>query len=1154
MNIAIQSGISIPRWSNAVTVLIEKDPGQPRLHRLRIIHLFEADLNLFLKLQWGKRLVHRALDLQLLHDGQHGSVPRRNTLHPIMLMQLTTDLCRILKHDFLRIDNDATACYDRIIVALGMLAARKCGMPANAIRTHAEALEFMRYKVKTIYGISFDNYHGTPFAPLFGTGQGSGASPAVWLTLVVILLQTLDRLIPERINFKSIQGDCKHSRLTDAFVDDTSMGFTSTSDNTTLEDLVSSLQKIAQTWEHLLFLSGGKLNLSKCSWYAIRWEWDKGRPVIRPVQPSDPTIRLHQGNEKSVTTEIPRSDPTSSAKMLGVLLNPLGDFTDQIKAMKKKADSFASRILSPRLKAHDIRTFHRSIYIPSMRYGLAALAVDEEALSTVQSRVIKSMLQKMHVQSTIPSAIRHGPPELGGLALYDLRTEAGIEAVKFFRDSVYSQSECGKLLLLNLQYSQLEAGIGEALLENPKIHMSYLTPSWILSLRQFLFCHNMTISTSEAYTPPLLSDTDQYIMQASHLARYTAAQQRDINLVRLYLQVTSLAEMSNCTHKHKGITLSYLDGRRPTNWSNNDTWPRQHEPSPQQRRLWKRYIRSSYLRYVPYWKEVPLPHPFPTVQATVVQPASIADLPSRIRDLPSRHRRLLDSLEQVATDLQVWRALRSKSRIYIASDGGLHRHHGTFGWIISTKTRVLFKCSGPVDGPRDTGSSTRCELCGVTSSLLLLVILSRLWGLKHKSRFRWYCDSKAAIRRVERFTSSTSHITAMPYDADLISMIASFRLELRGRFQPVWVKGHQDKLNSYENLPISARLNVDADCLATRYRQRGRYKSSEKVPHEPPQHCSITVSGIRLTSQFDECIRYHVNGYHLRQYLQERNGWDNSVWEEIDLGIFGKNFKRLSSTQQVLHMKIIHDQLPLGRRRFMQSSVKDEILRQCPCCQDAQETQDHFLRCVSNPQQAAGLSTMQSSITKDPHHPAGRLLIAGIKHWIHQHDEEFTPDLRGYPTHMLPSIKSALKSQARIGWLQALKGFLSKEWTHLATLDIDHPTRSDEVLGSRRIQQLVQAFYTYNQTMWSSRNAVLHSADSSTMIDIRSTELAEIRHYLQHPTLLLSADRHLCEWSIDKLTHVSGSTRRRWLRRVKSSCEKATRDGTRQPLITSFFG
>ena len=227
MNIATSRGIAIPRWSNATNVLIEKDPGRPRIHRLRIIHLFEADFNLFLKLQWGHRLVRKALELDILHPGQHGSVPNRQAMDPVMLTQLTTDLCRVLKHDLARFDNDASACYDRIIVALGMLAARRCGMPDNAIRIHSEALQFMKYTVKTAYGVSDNNYQGTPFEPLFGTGQGSGASPSVWLTLVVILLNTLDRLVPDRINFVPLRGDRTHQRLVDAFVDDTSLGFTS---------------------------------------------------------------------------------------------------------------------------------------------------------------------------------------------------------------------------------------------------------------------------------------------------------------------------------------------------------------------------------------------------------------------------------------------------------------------------------------------------------------------------------------------------------------------------------------------------------------------------------------------------------------------------------------------------------------------------------------------------------------------------------------------------------------------------------------------------------------------------------------------------------------------------------------------------------------
>jgi len=98
---------------------------------------------------WGSRLVQRALHMNLLNPGQHGSVPGRTTMDPIMLNHLTTDLCRVLKINYVRFDNDASACFDRIIVALGMLAARRCGMPKNAVRSHAKSLELMRYTVKT---------------------------------------------------------------------------------------------------------------------------------------------------------------------------------------------------------------------------------------------------------------------------------------------------------------------------------------------------------------------------------------------------------------------------------------------------------------------------------------------------------------------------------------------------------------------------------------------------------------------------------------------------------------------------------------------------------------------------------------------------------------------------------------------------------------------------------------------------------------------------------------------------------------------------------------------------------------------------------------------------------------------------------------------
>jgi hypothetical protein len=244
--------------------------------------------------------VKRAVKLDLLNACQHGSIPGRTSMDPVMLTQLTTDLCRLLKVNLARFDNDASACYDRIIVMLGMLAARRCGMPANAVSTHAEALRLMKYAVKTIHGISEINYQGTPFECLFGTGQGSGASPAVWLTLVVILLNTIERLTPQRMHFQSPSGHLTHSRLADAFVDDTSICFTDYGDMT-YPGMVDKLQDIAQRWENLLHFSGGSLNLKKCFWFVMYWQWHKGQPQCRSICKNDPTICLTSGSKTNTT-------------------------------------------------------------------------------------------------------------------------------------------------------------------------------------------------------------------------------------------------------------------------------------------------------------------------------------------------------------------------------------------------------------------------------------------------------------------------------------------------------------------------------------------------------------------------------------------------------------------------------------------------------------------------------------------------------------------------------------------------------------------------------------------------------------------------------------------------------------------------------------
>ena len=130
--------------------MIEKDTGRSAIHRLRTIHLYEADYNLFLKLQWGLRLVRHDTAKSTMVSTISKSDPTK-TMDPVLLKQLSYDLSCQCHTNLATFDNDALACYNRIIVALAMLAARHLHMPQNVVQTHVEALCLMHYYMKTLH-------------------------------------------------------------------------------------------------------------------------------------------------------------------------------------------------------------------------------------------------------------------------------------------------------------------------------------------------------------------------------------------------------------------------------------------------------------------------------------------------------------------------------------------------------------------------------------------------------------------------------------------------------------------------------------------------------------------------------------------------------------------------------------------------------------------------------------------------------------------------------------------------------------------------------------------------------------------------------------------------------------------------------------------
>jgi hypothetical protein len=82
-----------------------------------------------------------------------------------------------------KLDIDATSCYDPILPVLASIISRSFGVHRNVTLVTAKTLKATRYKLKTMLGVLAEWYSHSEEFPIYGTGQGSGNLYLLYLVL-----------------------------------------------------------------------------------------------------------------------------------------------------------------------------------------------------------------------------------------------------------------------------------------------------------------------------------------------------------------------------------------------------------------------------------------------------------------------------------------------------------------------------------------------------------------------------------------------------------------------------------------------------------------------------------------------------------------------------------------------------------------------------------------------------------------------------------------------------------------------------------------------------------------------------------------------------------------------------------------------------------
>jgi hypothetical protein len=115
MSIPFIAGFSPQRWCRIVDIMLEKQPGNARIHRLRIIALLESDFNQAVHLLIARPLSFHMEDNNMVPTMPYGSREGRQCVSAVINKQLAHDIVRHKKSIAAFIENDAIGCYNHMI-------------------------------------------------------------------------------------------------------------------------------------------------------------------------------------------------------------------------------------------------------------------------------------------------------------------------------------------------------------------------------------------------------------------------------------------------------------------------------------------------------------------------------------------------------------------------------------------------------------------------------------------------------------------------------------------------------------------------------------------------------------------------------------------------------------------------------------------------------------------------------------------------------------------------------------------------------------------------------------------------------------------------------------------------------------------------------
>jgi hypothetical protein len=449
---------------------------------------------------------------------------------------------------------------------------------------------------------------------------------------------------------------------------------------------------------------------------------------------------------------------------------------------------------------------------------------------------------------------------------------------------------------------------------------------------------------------------------------------------------------------------------------------------------------------------------------------------------PSSFQEYLENIEECRMNLLknlvfINETAIQQQKLSIACDGGaIDGIKGSYGLVIATDEDTVATVKNSIPGIFGKIVSYRSEGYGILASVYFIAKWLEYCKLQHQE---WtesvtiLCDNEAMVKTINKYGYRPRSIRQQAdSDSDIVEEILALLREIRQtktQIEVIHIKGHQDRNKNAELTP-QAELNIIADKLAT----EGLRLSSPEYYQMPQTTALLRINNKVIMSKRKQTMRDTYQSIFMREYYQEKYGWNDATMESIWWQIFESAIPAFSANEQTTLYKYIHRRLPCNIREYTYYEYKSPI---CSTCKIEIETQNHVLQCTGCDKRhklkknylLSVYNIMEKLNTNDE---LARVIVMCISAWLCGQE---IPRFKDISTGELSGLEEAYNDQAKIGWEHMLRGRWSIKWGNIyniskKTRESSQPNLSAEKWG----KDIIVLTWRFALDLWRSRNEDEH--------------------------------------------------------------------------------